>query len=257
MATTDTLYCPRFLSPEWIEQSRTNTVKCRVYRDGALSAPTSGTLTVYNASAAAVVDAQTVTISGAAAEYAIASATLASETLSDGWLFEWSLVMADGLTHVFRTEGGMVRRRLYPVITDDDLSRRHSDLSDLRPSSMTSYQDYIDEAWAEIENRLLSEGNRPYLIISPSAFREVHLAKTLEIVFRDFSTSVGDGRWWEFAEQYQRAYAIAWNRLRFRYDTDDDGQPDADDTRRSGSSTIWLNGDRINVFRFGRRSWRR
>jgi hypothetical protein len=240
MSSTDTLYTARFLSPEYVERDRANLIKCRVYRDGALSAPTSGTVTVYNGSGTEVVAAASVTITGDVAEYSIGAVTLAAEELEEAWLFEWALVMGDTITHTFRNEGGCVRRKLYPVITDDDLLRRHTDLSDLRPSGLSSFQDYIDEAWAELQNRIVGDGQRPYLVMSPSAFREPHIYKTLELMFLDFSTSVGDGKFADMSDHYGRLYGIAWNRLNFRYDTDDDGQPDADSRRRSGTSTVWL-----------------
>ena len=94
MSSTDTLYTARFLSPEYVERDRANLIKCRVYRDGALSAPTSGTVTVYNGSGTEVVDAASVTITGDVAEYSIGAVTLAAEELEEAWLFEWALVMA-------------------------------------------------------------------------------------------------------------------------------------------------------------------
>lgn len=256
MSQTDTLYTARFLSPEWVERDRANVVKCPVYRNGDKAHPSDGTLTVYNAAGSKVLDGVTVTITSNVAQYSIGSSTLANESLEDGWLFEWSLDMADGITHTFRNPGGCVRRRLYPVVTDADLLRRHSDLSDIRPSSLTSYQDYIDEAWTHIESRLVGEGQRPYLVMSPSAFREIHVCKTLEFIFLDFSTSAGEGKWMDLADHYGRLYGIAWNNLTFRYDTDDDGLPDADDRRRSGTSTVWLSGERSR-FRYGGKGWRR
>ena len=240
MASTDTLYSGIFLTPEWMEQGRANLVKCVVKREGAKVAPSSGTVTIFNENQTAIVDGAAVTITGSVAQYTVASGTISGETLGAGWLIEWSLVMPDGVTHTFRNDAGLVRRRLYPVISDSDLTRRHSDLGDLRPSSMTSYQDYIDEAWAEIENRLISEGNRPYLVMSPASFREIHMFKTLELIFVDFHMSAGEGKWLELANQYGKLYGIGWNRLSFAYDEDDDGFPDSREDRRSGVGTIWL-----------------
>jgi hypothetical protein len=242
MSTTDTLYTARFLSPEWLERGRDNVIKCSVYRDGALAAPSSGTVSIFNASDVAVVTAAAVTVSGDVAQYSVANATLSAELLGAGWLVEWSLTMPDGVDHIFRTDGGMVRRRLYPVVTDDDLTRRHSDLADLRPSSLTSYQQYLDEAWAEIENRLIGDGNRPYLVVNPHAFREVHLFKTLELIFTDFHMSAGEGKWLEMANQYGKLYGIGWHRISMSYDADDDGFADSKDSRRAARPTIWLSG---------------
>ena len=37
----------------------------------------------------------------------------------------------------------LVLKRLYPVVSDVDLTATYSDLENLRPSSMSSYQQYI------------------------------------------------------------------------------------------------------------------
>jgi len=241
MASGDTLYTARFLYPEWIERNRNNTIKCPVYRDGALSAPSSGSVVITKADGTPLAFSGAVTVVASVAQLILTAAELpASFSVEDGWIVEWALLMPDSTTHTFRNEAGLVRRRLYPVVTDADLIRRHSDLGDLRPSTMTSYQDYIDEAWASIEGRLLAEGVRSALIISASAFREVHLYKTLEFIFTDFHASVGDGKWLELANQYGKLYWSSWQNLRFTVDRDDDGQMDSTD-RTAAKSTIWLN----------------
>jgi hypothetical protein len=128
------------------------------------------------------------------------------------------------------------------VVTDADLLRRHSDLTALLAAGTTSYQDYLDEAWATICTRLAAQGRRPYLVIQPSAMRDVHIALTLQLIFTDFQTSAGDGgRWQALAEHYQRGYTDAWNQLRFSYDEADENKVDAN-SKKSGTSTVWLNG---------------
>ena len=50
MSSTDTQYTARFSLPELIERGRDELIKCMVYLSGALVAPSSGTVTVRNAS---------------------------------------------------------------------------------------------------------------------------------------------------------------------------------------------------------------
>ncbi len=249
MSSDDTLYSARFLYPTFIERGRDNVIKCPVYRDGSVVAPSSGTVSVYDDGGAAVVDAQAVTIASSIAQYNVTNATTTSLALDDGWRVEWSLVMPDGVTHLFRNDASLVRAALYPVLTDADLYRR---VGSLDPSdndvitNETTYQKYRDEAWTAIQNRLIAMGNRPALVASPTALREAHLLLTLAYIFEDLSTRLNEayeGR----AEMYRRHYDQEFKRLTFKYENDEeDGTTDAGH-RRNAYPTVWLGS--------GRRRW--
>jgi len=250
MSISETLYTARFRSGETIERGRNQDLTCPIYRAGALVAPLSGTLTVYRADGTVVVNAAAVTITGSVATYALLGTLTTSLALEEGWLLEWTLQMSATVQNVFRQDGALVRRTLYPVVTDADLFRRHSDLPQLLSTGTTSYQDYLDEAWATIINRLVAQGRRPYLVIQPSAMRDVHIALTLQLIFLDFQTSAGEGgRWQALAEHYGRAYTETWGQLRFSYDEADENKINPN-TKKSGTSTVWLNG-RGGYPRFG------
>ena len=239
MSSEDTLYTARFFGPELIERGRDNLIQCPVYVDGALAAPSSGTVSVFNASNEAKVNAAAVTVTGSIAQYTITAATIASLPLEDGWRVEWSLVMPDGVTHVFRRMAALVRRALYPVITDTDLTDLHSDLTTLRPAGLSSYQSYISTAWRDLMDMLREQGNFVYLIMEPSSFRRVHIYHTLEIICRDFSTSYGEGSKWDsLAQPYGEKFLNAWGNLQFRYDVDRSGE--ADSRRRPAAAALWL-----------------
>jgi len=241
MSAADTLYSARFLSPEFLERGRNNVITCPVYRLGTLVAPSSGTVSVYKADQTAVVSAQNVTISGSVAQYTVTSAVLSSLQFEEGWLVEWALAMPDNTTHTFRRDGALVRHPLYPVVTDADLLRRHSDLSQLRASGVTSYQDYLDEAWAVIQNRLVTSGRRPWLVMSASSLRDVHMNLALHLIWLDYATSAGDtSRYQQLADHYGRGYEESWGRLTFSYDETDENKVDV--RRASGTPTLWLCG---------------
>jgi hypothetical protein len=243
MTISETLYTARFRAPDAIQRGVNQTIACPTYRLGVVATPSAGTVSVYKADQTAVVSAAAVTIApGSWATYTIAGGTTTPLALEEGWLIEWTLVMPDGLTHTFRQDAALVRRELAPVVTDADLIRRHSDLPQLLASGATNYQDYLDEAWATIMLRLIANGRRPYLVMSPSALRDVHLLLTLHLIFLDFQTSAGDGgRWQALADHYRLAYTEAWGQLSFVYDESDTNKVDATQ-RKSGTSQVWLNG---------------
>ena len=246
MSIADTVYTARFLLPELIERGRDNLIKAPIYRSGALAAPSSGTVSVYDDGSTAVVSAASVTVSGSVAQYTLSAATVASEPFGAGWRVEWALVMPDGVTHTFRNDAALIRRRLYPVVSDADLFRRHPDLDPGDSASLvasgTDYQDFLDEAWATIETKLINMGQRPWLVMSPSAFRDLHIYSTLELIMVHFATTAGDSKWQQLADTYAMKAERAWSDLNFLYDADDDGQIDDDNKRRSAVSTVWLCG---------------
>ena len=243
MTISETLYTARFRAPDTIQRGVNQTIACPTYRLGVVATPASGTVTVYKADQTAVVSTAVVSIAPSSwATYTILAGVTSSLQLEEGWLIEWTLVMPDGLTHIFRQDAALVRRELAPVVTDADLIRRHSDLPQLLAGGATSYQDYLDEAWATIMLRVIGNGRRPYLVMSPSAFRDVHLLLTLHLIFLDFQTSAGDGgRWQALADYYRQAYTEAYGQLSFVYDESDTNKVDAT-KRKSGASRVWLNG---------------
>lgn len=236
-----TLYTARLVGPEIIEAGVNSAISCPVYRDGVLVAPSSGSVTIWNAANNRVVDAAAVTITASVATYTVQSAAVGSETKGDGWRIEWSLVIA-GATVTFRRDAALVYRRLYPVVTDADLLRLHTDLSRRMPSTEASYQDYIDECWATIEGRLIATGKRPWLVLAPSALREVHLYGTLARVFRDFAQGGPGTAEWELATDYDRRYEAAWSQLTFPQSVEADGTAVDARRRRAAQPSLWLSG---------------
>ena len=162
---------------------------------------------------------------------------------SEGWRVEWSLVIS-GSTYVFRNDASLVRNVLYPVVTDSDLFRRHRALdpnSSSPVSTVTDYQDYLDEAWTTLSNRLISRGNRPNLVLNPSALRDCHLLLPLSLIFEDFATSLNEV-YGDRASEYRRQYEGAWDDLRFVYASSDDEDNGGSQHRRAARPSIWLTG---------------
>lgn len=237
-ATASTLTA-RFLLPDQLERGRPNALSCPVWQDGALVAPSSGTVTIYDGGGAVLVSAAAVTVTGSIATYSYTPA--ATIAYSEGWRVEWSLVIA-GVTHVFRNDASLVRAVLHSPITDADLFRRVSalDPAGAAPiSSVADYQDFLDEAHAVIQLRLIANGNRPNLILSPSALREVYITLTLALIFGDFETRLSE-TYAERAAEYRRQYERAWSELRFTYAATDEATGAGSLRRRSATPTVWL-----------------
>ena len=234
-------YTARIPFPDYLERGRTQLVTLEVYRDGALEAPSSGTFTLIDASGVEQVSAAAVSVVGSRAQYSISAATLpATLPLGEGWQGVWSLVFSDGVTREFVRSGALVLRALHPVVTDADLLACYSDLDDLRPANMTSYQRPLDEAWRQLIGRLVGRGRFPYLILDPFSLREIHLETALSLIFRDFASSVGEGRYLDLAESHKKTAASAWRSLTFQYDSNHDGRPDGSGDRKGAEPVVYL-----------------
>lgn len=240
MAWTD--YAPRFLGPTYLERDRANPLRLAVHNGQSQVTPTSGTFSLYDATNTAVVSASAVTITDSYATITVAAATLTSKSLGAGWRVEWTLVMPDGNTHLFRNAAALVRVRLPPAATEADLLRLHPDLRAYLPSGQTSWQDQLDAAWEYVVvQRLEGTGKRPYLVISQSSLTAPHTFETLAIIGAALSGGDEESRWGHFEKRYSVMAAAAWANCNFEYDETDSGQA-ANGLRSSASATVWLTG---------------
>jgi len=242
VGSTTSQVSARFLSPDLMERGIVNTLTCPLWQGGVLQAPTAGTITIYDDSNAKQENAAVVTITDKIATFPYTPA--ASLAYAEHWRVEWSLTRG-GVPKVYPNDAALVRTVLRPVVTDQDLFRRHRALDPTAEnplSTVSNYQDFIDEAWAVIELRLIAAGNRVNLIMSPSSFRKVHLDLTLALVFDDFSTSL-NAVYADRAERLYRQYEAAWADLNFLYAAADDADnPGGTGKRKAASPTIWLTG---------------
>jgi hypothetical protein len=227
-----------------------STAVLEVYQNGARQTLSAASATVYRPDGTTFATPTVVLSDGdKLGTVNITGASTASESLGDGWRISY-VVTVGGDVYEFANEAMLVRSALYPVLTDADLYKRVSSLDPdgTTPiTSLESFQDFRDEAWIEISQRLIQEGNRPALVLSPTALRGAHLELTLAIVFEDLSTRLNEA-YEARAQQYRRQYEQTWRRLTFRYDADENGNPD-DVRRRRGHGTLWMCGGRARSVR--------
>ncbi len=243
---TDTIYAPQIRLVELLERGKAQTTQLAIYRDGGVVGPTSGTYTLYKPDGTKLVDGAAVSIVANVAQYTHAAVDLPDTlTLGEGYTQQWDLTIA-GNVMTFRRMLALVKRRLYPVISDIDLTMTYSDLEDLRPASLTSYQQYIDNAWIVIQNKLRQDGaGYPYLICSPEAFRQVHIDLSLYFIFRDFHSSLGqsEGRFLDLAKEHYKLYLDGiTSGINYIYDYDHDGVAGDANKRQASRPVIYLNG---------------
>ena len=236
-----TAYSHKHSLPDFIVRARTQIIECPVYSGSTLTAPASGTVTVYKGSGSKLVDAQSVTITASIATYTLTAAALPTTlSLEDNWLIVWALTIGSE-EHTFQRAAALVRRELHPAVTPDDLSAIHQDASSLLAAGQT-LADFLDQAWDMIQRRLLAVGRRPYLILSDFALFDCHRHLAAYLLFNDAASSVGDGKWADMAEHHLGRYEQEWARLKLTYDTDEDGLVSEDEQGTAGPSAVYLGG---------------
>lgn len=242
-SSSDTPYTARFALPELIERGTANTLRCPVYDDGVLSAPSSGTVSVYEGSIARV-DAQSVTVTSSVATYSWTPATTIG--LGEGWRVEWALVMPDGKTHTYRNEAALVRRRLYCPITNADLYDLVPALDPASPSPITSLtaaqiSSRIEQAWEELQRRLLAKGNRPNLVVNAYAFTTAMVELSLARLFEGLPTHMNQV-WAQRGAAHRARYEAAWLDVSLLYAEGDTETADPRRRRGAGVATLWMGG---------------
>ncbi len=218
------------------------TFEIPIYQSGATAlAATGGDWVVYDGDGAEF-DSGTFA-AAAVASLEVEGTDTSSLELGGGWLVTGNVTHAGGSVP-FRTDAALVRTKLSPVIGDVDVARRCKalDPSSARAiSRRTEFQAELDEAWVEINQRLIDNGRRPWLILSPSSLRQVHLLLTIALVFEDLATRLEPAHG-DRAREFRRLYENAWTRLSFKYDEGNDQQVPSG--RRSGPAVIFTTGRR-------------
>jgi hypothetical protein len=172
------------------------------------------------------------------ATFDLLAATTSALSFSDTMMEIWTLT-AGTTTVTARRSGHLVRSILYPMVTDSDLIARHARLADIRPPTLPDFSSYINLAWEILNRDLLKKGRRPELILDSYALFDMHVFKSLEMVFRDAITFVGDGRYHDLADMYADKYIQEWDNVQFRYDRNQDDALE-DNEREAASPSIWL-----------------
>jgi hypothetical protein len=223
-----------------VELGVAQTLTLEVYPEDSAtqSTATAGTLTLTQGGST-LLSAVSATVGGSStASYPLLAATTSALSPADDLLEVWRLTIG-GLTETFQRSGYLVRRAWHPTITDADLIDYHSDLASLRPASLTTYEPYRRRAGNWLQTRLIAKGRRPWLLFDAWALTEVHICKTLALVFADFESSVGDGRYAKLATAYQEQAEGALTSVTFRYDAAETGTID-DETQKSSSPPVFL-----------------
>ena len=239
--TTSFKFSPPEGIPRMLKRGEDQTLDVTWYENNTphLGTVTAATFTLKQGSTVLIDAAAATTLGGTtSASYDLLSATTSGLSFSDTMLEIWTIT-AGTTTVTARRSGHLVHSILYPLIQDSDLISRHARIEDIRPPSLTSFSSYINTAWSVIQRILLSKGRRQSLILDSFALVDLHTFKSLELVFRDAITFVGDGRYHDLADMYARKFNEQWDEIQFRYDRNEDNSLQ-DGELEAATPSIWL-----------------
>lgn len=209
------------------------------YGSGApLIAPTQAgsTITITRPDGTVLVSGAAVTVTSSTATYALTLA--ASETLGDGWLVEWSLVIS-GITYILRQTMAAVDRLPIPVISEREIYEVEPELRMRVPQRQgstgdgTGWQPQIDAAWHWIVRQLLESGCRLWLLREATGLHDALLYLVLQRCCQAVTVDPA-GIWAQKARDYATQHRYAWSSMRLSYDSEQVG------IRRSGAPVIDL-----------------
>ena len=239
-----TQYRPRFVAPYWLVRGRDTTIELEVYDDetGLAVAPTSGTCSILDDSAI-VLQTGAATVAGARLTFTVLAATVPTTlALEDSWQARWAVVIG-GVTYTFINSAALTRWEPVAPCTVPDLEDLHSDIRHFRTPERT-WQEVaaasLRTAWGDILRRLVRDGRRPDLVVSPHALFDVHRARALHRLFNDAATTLGEGRYSEQAKTYAAEYEEHYAGLSFDYDFDEDGVADDTEQGEAGEPVLFL-----------------
>tara|TARA_R110002020_G_scaffold364704_3_gene576999 strand:- start:950 stop:1633 length:684 start_codon:yes stop_codon:yes gene_type:complete len=213
-----------------------------VYLAGELIAPSAGTFQLLDPDGTSRIDAAAVTVTNDVATFAISALDLpVTVALSSGFVEVWSLTMG-AQSLVVRREAALSKYPLHcPVADVDFVAGEYPDIVESLGEYAGSLQGFIDEAFAQVVQRLWNSGQWPDLILSSSALRQPLREMVMHLVMKFlYRKTSGDSRFERLMDLHYDRYNESYDRMTFRRDTDQDGTAD-NENRDSASKVIHRN----------------
>lgn len=207
---------------------------------GALVEPDAGcTVSVRKPDGTYLVNAQTATVSGSIATYNL-TALATTESLGAGWE-AWLVASFSGVAYpAFRVPVYVCEWVPQPCITVLGLYQEMPELRHRIPQAQTidrgdgtGWQPQIDATYYELLQRLLDDGQSPWLIEEITGYREWMLARTLQRCVMAIEHGP-DSNWAQASKELAFRVQRAEARLRFRY------SDQASTIRRAASPVVSL-----------------
>lgn len=223
-------------APYLLVRGQDTTITVELHQYGAAVEVTAATATVYDHTGTQV--AQYTDVNSREPSVTVLAAVTTGQDFSEEWRVEWDL---DGLK--VDAAAYVVRQDWTPEVTDADIFARCPALDPAGTACIHSRSDFVgerSEAAAIVRDRMLQAGKRPWMVFDAYALREPLMLLSLALIFEGFGAR-GAPESLAMADRYRQQFDLAWGRVAFTYDSDQDGDADSA-TRESATGAVWLCG---------------
>jgi hypothetical protein len=212
-------------------------IEVKVYAAGVQVVPSAATVTIKDPDGTEILAATAMTIATAGTlTYSLAAAKTAD--LWENAVMEIAFTVSSvGYTAVFLFD--VVLHALYCTVTDDDLKAYFPQLASEIWAGTANYDGQIQEAFLFVKRLIKDKGKRPSMLIDGSQVRELVIIKTFEMIFFNFAKDP-EGIWWKRWEKYQALFAAQFASLVIKYDEDQSGTIETDETAKSFTQPVML-----------------
>lgn len=197
-------------------------------------APVSGTYTLV-APDGTTVATGAISVVSDVATYSLSAGDLpATLGMGGGYRERWLCTFSDGTVTEGQRPAYIAREPLYCPTTQADLDARIPGIAGLLNVSSENLQGWIDLAWADTLQRLLSAGRWPDAIVDVDSLAPGVRELALAYAFDAFKTSSSE--YGMYATEHRKNAESLLGSARYHVDLDQDGK--ADDERRHGMPIV-------------------
>lgn len=230
---------------------RAQVSQMKVYRDGELVEPSAATYTLYSPTGQELASPTAAIVSGVAT---VTVPSTAVDSLDEGYRELWTLTI-DGEDHTKYRDAAVCRSPLQCPISQLDLEALYPTLTQNLGTMATSFQTFIDQAWAKILRKMRSSGDMPYIVVQASSLYDSAQHLALHLAHRWWYGQSGGEHFLAQADYHWSQYEQEWGAVSFEVDRDQDGVSDDRDRVSPNRSAIVMPNASPSRYRNKRRQW--
>ena len=182
--------------------------------------PSAATITVKDPDGTAQVEDQDMSIDESGTMTYSLAATYTADLWEDAIIeIEYTISSVD-YKRIFLFH--VVLSKLKHSVSDSFLQKYHPQLDDELWDGETTYTTQIDRAFNDVKQDIYNRGRRPHMLLDGSQIDHLVALKSFELIFADFSKGEDD-RWGFLLRHYMEKYKDEFQKLRIKYDADEDG----------------------------------
>ena len=211
-------------------------IEVKLYSAGVQVKPSAAAIVIKDPDGTEILASTAMTVNGTTGTMTYSLAAAKTADLWENAVMEISYTIST-VVHKVTFFFDVVLNALTCNVTDDDLKAYFPQLADEIWTGTVNYSGQIAEAFKTVKRLIKDKGKRPSMLIDGSQIRELVIIKTFEMIFFNFPTD-SESIWWKRYEKYAELFMARFAALQIKYDEDESGAVEADET--TGIGNLWL-----------------